>query len=59
MGNVIKYFQKLGMGNDDNKKPVGCFEKITGIWEKICFISDQLEVKYAVGKQISVQQKVT
>ena len=55
MGNVTKYLQKLGMGVLRQWKPAGHFEKNNPNLGKSRFSTHRLEVKYAVGKQISMQ----
>ena len=59
IGNVTKYLQKLGMGVYDNENQPGVSKKKNLNLGKPCFSIYRLEVKYAVGKQILVQKKVT
>ena len=55
MGNVTKYLQKLGMGVYDNENQLGVSKKNDPNLGKPRFSIYRLEVKYAVGKQISAQ----
>ena len=54
MGNVTKYLQKLGMGIYYKENQPSVLKKNNQNLEKPCFTTHQLEVKYAVDKQISV-----
>ena len=55
MGNVTKYLQKLGMGVYNNENQPGVSKKNNPNLGKPHFSTHLLEVKYAVGKQISLQ----
>ena len=52
MGNVTKYLQKLGMGIYD--EAAGRFKKNNLNLGKPHFSTHRLEVKYAVGKEVSM-----
>ena len=54
MGNVTKYLKKVGDGRL-KRKPTGRVEKNNPNLGKPHFSTHRLEVKYAVGKQISTQ----
>ena len=55
MDNVTKDLQKVVGGRLRQQNPVGYSEIKNPNLGKPCFSADQLEVKYAVDKQISVQ----
>ena len=55
MGNVTKYLQKLAMGVYDNKNQPGVSKKYNLNLGKPLFSTNRLEVKYVVGKQLSIQ----
>ena len=54
-GQCDQIFAKVGDGRLQQRKPAGHFEKNNPNLGKPCFSTYQLEVKYAVGKQISAQ----
>ena len=58
-GQCDQIFAKVEDGRLLQRKPAGSFEKNNPNLGKPCFSTYRLEVKYAVGKQISAQYKVT